>query len=209
MEEEERIADVLSSRAASDVLFQLIARRRSPIEISHAVGDTSPAVIKQLWRLRKTGIVELAEKTGKFQNYDVIWERLVEEAVGRMVNLATALVLSSLTHNVERYNLLDDVKRKLKKNKHFQSLFKAFMEEEARRRETRDVYLITTESFQDAIGKFEKFLPYLFPSLKKDVVEPEKAELLLLLRTLSEAIEEANDFEIIPLKNALQKTGFL
>jgi predicted transcriptional regulator len=198
--------DVLKTRATSNVLFQLIVGKRSPIEMSRAIGDTSPAVIKQLWRLRKAGIVKLAEKTGKFQNYDVIWERLIEEAVDRMVNLATALLLSSLTHNVKRYNLLDSLKGKLKKNKQFQSLFRTFLEEEARRRETRDVYLITTETFQDAVDKFEKFLPKLLPSLKAD---PEKAELLSVLKTLCDAIEEANDFEAVPLKNALQKIGFL
>jgi hypothetical protein len=39
--------------------------------------------------------------------------------------------------------------------------------------------------------------------------EAEKAELLSLLKTLCDAIEEANNFEAIPLKNALQKLGFL
>lgn len=130
----------------------------------------------------------------------------MKEAVGRMVNLGTAIVLASLSHNVERYNSLESTKLKLKKNKHFQSLFKAFIEEEARRRETRDVYLITTKTFKDAVNKFEKFLPRFLPSLKAD---PEKAELLSLLKTLCDAIEEANDFEAIPLKNALQKIGFL
>ena len=206
VKEEERIVDVLSSSAASDVLFQLIAGRRSPIEISRVIGDTSPAVIKQLWRLRKAGIVKLAGKTGKFQNYDVVWERLVEEVVGRMINLSTAIVLASLSHNVERYNLLDGLKRKLKKNEHFRSLFRVFLEEEAKRRETGYVYLITTETFQDAVDKFEKFMPGFIPSLKAD---PEKAELLSLLKILCDAIEEANNFEAIPLKNALRKAGFL
>jgi len=205
----EIIRDVLRSPAASAVLFELIAGRRSPIEISRAIGDTSPAVIKQLWKLRKAGIVILAEKVGKFQNYNVKWERLVEEAVGRMINLGTAMVLASLSNNVERYNLLEDVKRRLSKNKRFQSLFKAFMEEEAKRRETADVYLITTETSQDAVDKFEKFLPRLFPSLKKDVTEPEMAELLLLLKIVCEAIEEANNFETLPLRNALKQMGFL
>jgi len=205
----DEVGNVLRSSAASSVLFQLIAGRRSPIEISRAVGDSSPAVIRQLWRLRKAGAVKLGEKTGKFQNYDVNWERLVEEAVDRMINLGTAMVLASLSDNVERFNLLEDVKRKLKKNKHFRSLFRLFIEEEAKRRETADVYLITTETFQDAIRKFENFLPRLFPSLKKDVADPEKAELLSLLKTLCEAVEEANDFESIPLIMALQKTGFL
>jgi len=198
--------DVLSIRATSSVLFQLIAGKRSPIEISRAIGDTSPAVIKQLWRLRKAEIVKLAEKKGKFQNYDVIWEQLVKEAVDRMINLGTALVLASLSHNTERYNSLEDIKRKLRKNKHFQSLFKAFIEEEEKRRETRDIYLITTETFRDAINKFEKFLPRFLPSLKAD---SEKAELLSLLKTLCDAIEEANDFEAASMRNALQKIEFL
>lgn len=197
---------VFEVHATSEVLFQLIAGRRSPREISRAISDTPPAVIKQLWKLRHDGFVKLGEKVGKFQNYDVIWERLVEEVVNRMVNLATGLVLSSLTHNVERYNLLDSLKGKLKKNKHFQSLFRTFLEEEVRRRATRDVYLITTQTFQDAVNKFERFLPQFLPSLKAD---PEKAELLSLLKTLCDAIEEANDFEAVPLKNALQKMGFL
>ena len=58
------------------------------------------------------------------------------------------------------------------------------MEEEAKRRETADVYLIITETFQDAVDKFEKFLPCLFPLLRKDVAEREKAGLLSLLKIL-------------------------
>jgi len=209
MENEERIGDVLRSSATSDVLFQLIVGRRSPIEISRAIGDTPPAVIKQLWRLRKAGVVTLAEKVGKFQNYDVRWSRLVTEAIGRMVNLATAIVLANLSGDLKTYNLLETTKAKLAKNKSFRTFFKVFMEEEVKRRETVDIYLITTETFQDAVDKFERFLPYLYPSLRKDSKDTETTESLSLLKILCEAIEEANEFEAIPLKNALKKTGFL
>jgi predicted transcriptional regulator len=200
--------DILRSRAVSDVLFQIIAGERSPIEISRAVGDTPPAVIKQLWRLRKAGVVTLAEKAGKFQNYNVNWERLMEEAANRMISLGTAMVLASLSNNVERYNLLASLGDKLKKNEHFGSLFKAFFEEEAKRRETTDVYL-TTETFQDAVSKFERFLPSFCPSLRVKSTDAETKELLSLFKTLCEAIEEASGFEAIPLKRALEKTGFL
>jgi len=55
---------------------------------------------------------------------------------------------------VRRYELLEDLRRMLSKNKLFLDLFKVFMEEEAKIRETADVYLITTEIFQEAVYKF-------------------------------------------------------
>ena len=67
------------------------------------------------------------------------------------VRFCTSVLLASLSHNVGRYELLEDLRRMLSKNKLFLDLFKVFMEEEAKIRETADVYLITTETFQKAV----------------------------------------------------------
>jgi hypothetical protein len=205
---EEKTEDVLRTRATSDVLFQLIIGRRSPIEISRAIGDTSPAVIKQLWRLRKAGIVRLGEKTGKFQNYEVDWERLVKESVGGMSSAGTAIVLANRNNDVERCNLYEAAMRKLSTNEDFLSLFKFFMEEEAKTR-TKETDLRITETFRDAVDDFEKSLPYLCPTLKKEATNRKAIKLLKLIKILCGAVEEANRFEQIPLKNALEKMGFL
>jgi len=58
---------------------------------------------------------------------------------------------------VRRYELLEDLRRMLSKNKLFLDLFKVFMEEEAKIRETADVYLITTETFQEAVINLRNF----------------------------------------------------
>ena len=199
----------LHSRSTSTVLFNLISGRRSPIEIAEHVGDTPPAIIKHLWKLRKEGYVTLAEKSGKFQYYSVNWDQLISAGVGLMIDYATAMVLASLRHDVERYNLLDNVRLKLSKNEHFKTLFRLFIEEEARKRDTEDVYLITTETFRDAIIKFEKYLPQVFPHIIIDSEEPEKAEFLKILKVVYEAISEALDYESTTLKKALSKMGLL
>jgi len=78
MEDKREIGNVFVSQSTSDVLFALIAGKKSLVEISSMIGDTPPAVIKQLWKLRKVGIVKLGEKKAKFQNYEVIWGQLVK-----------------------------------------------------------------------------------------------------------------------------------
>jgi predicted transcriptional regulator len=201
--------DPLESPATSAVLFNLVYGRRSPVEISKAIGDTPPAIIKHLWRLRNEGYVSLAEKTGKLQNYSVNWDRLVEAGLSLMVNFSTAMVLASMRKDENKYNILMEVKQKLSENEHFKSLFKAFIEEEAKKREEEDIYLITTKTFNDAIMKFEKFLPQLFPQIKTERLESEKTEFIKLLEILSEAIKEAQQYESQTLKNALHKTGLI
>jgi predicted transcriptional regulator len=209
-EKEERgEGDSLTSPATSAVLFNLILGRRSPIEISRSVGDTPPAIIKHLWKLRKENLVTIAEKSGKLQNYSVNWDRLVKSGLELMTNFKTAMVLASLRGDEEKHHMLDDIGRKLSENEHFKSLFKAFMEEEAKKRETEDVYLVTTKTFKDAVEKFEKFLPQLLPLLKTEFAEQEKAQLIKSLKVLCEAIEEAQDYESKTLKNALHITGLL
>lgn len=199
----------LNSHSTSNVLFNLISGRRSPIEIAEHVGDTPPAIIKHLWKLRKEGYVTLAEKSGKFQYYSVNWDQLIFAGVGLMTDYATAMVLASLRNDIKRYNLLDDVRLKLSKNEHFKTLFRLFIEEEARKRDTEDVYLITTETFKDAITKFEKYLPQVFPHIITDSEEPEKAEFLTILKVVHEAMSEAQDYESTTLKKALSKMGLL
>jgi len=207
--EKEEFEGCLDSPSTSSVLFNLILGRRSPIEIAKHVGDTPPAIIKHLWKLRKEGYVTLAEKSGKFQYYSINWDRLVFAGVGLMVDLATAMVLASIRDDVEKYNLLDNVRFKLSKNEHFKTFFKLFMEEEARKRDTEDVYLITTETFKDAITKFEKYLPQVFPHIIIDQEEPGKVEFLKLLKVVYEAISEAQDYESTTIKKALSKMGLL
>jgi len=207
--EKEEFEGCLDSPSTSDVLFNLILGRRSPIEIAEHVGDTPPAIIKHLWKLRKEGYVTLAEKSGKFQYYSVNWDKLVSAGVGLMADFATAMVLASLRDDVEKYNLLENVRLKLSKNEHFKTLFRLFIEEEARKRDTEDIYLITTETFRDAISKFEKYLPQVFPNITINSEEPEKAEFITLLKVVYEAISEAQDYESKTLKKALSKMGLL
>lgn len=207
--EEKGSDNCFNSRATSDVLFTLILGRRSPIEISKHVGDTPPAIIKQLWKLRKMGLVTLAEKSGKFQYYSVDWDKIAKAGVGLMEDFSTAMVLASLRHDKEKYNFLDTVKLRLAENEHFKSLFRFFVEEEARKREKQDIYLITTWTFQDAVSKFEKYLPLIFPQITIEPKEADKAEFLKLLNVLYEAILEAQNYESATLKNALAKSGLL
>jgi len=209
MRREGEIEDIFVSQSTSDVLFALIAGKKSPIQISSMIGDTSPAVIKQLWKLRKAGIVKLGKKKGKYQNYEVIWAQLVKNFVDKMTNLSTAIVLANMKGNIGKFELLERLKSRLPGNKYFKNLVKAFLEEEAKRRETVDIYLITTETVQDAINKFERFLPRFCPFLKEGDQTKERKEFLSSLQILCRAIEEANEFEAIPLKNALKRGGWI
>jgi len=126
-----------------------------------------------------------------------------------MEDFGTAMVLASLRHDEEKYNLLDSVKRRLSEDTHFKSLFRLFIEEEARKREKEDIYLITTKTFQDAVKKFEKYFPSVFSQITIDPKEPSASEFLKLLRVLHEAILEAQNYESTTLKSALNKSGLL
>ena len=139
MGNEGEIEDIFVSQSTSDVLFALIAGKKSPAEISDMVGNTSPAVIKQLWKLRKARIVKLGKKRGKFQDYEVIWGRLIKNFVNKMTKLSTAMILANMKGNIEKFELLKSLKSRLTKNEQFKNLVKAFLEEEAKRRETTDI----------------------------------------------------------------------
>ena len=122
-----------------------------------------------------------------------------------MTALSTAMILANMKGNIEKFELLESLKSRLTKNKYFKNLVKAFLEEEAKRRERTDIYLITTETVQDAINKFERFLPRFCPLLKEGGQTKERKEFLSSLQILCRAIEEANEFEAIPLKKCLKK----
>lgn len=69
--------DPLASVSCSNVFLQLLLGRTSPTKIAEALGMKPPSVLEQLRRLQELGIVRLAEKNGKYQNYRIDWEKFV------------------------------------------------------------------------------------------------------------------------------------
>jgi len=80
-----RIFDPLTNPGTSRALFQLILGVKNPKEIADRLGVLSPTVIQQLHRLRRIGIVRLGEKRGRDQHYDIVWDRLLEIFMSKVI----------------------------------------------------------------------------------------------------------------------------
>ncbi|MGA3406488.1 MAG: winged helix-turn-helix domain-containing protein [Candidatus Bathyarchaeia archaeon] len=78
--------DPLGNPRTSQVLFQIIRGVDTPTNIAKELQVKPPAVIDQLYKLRKIRVVKLGDKTGKEQHYAIDWTGLAEESIRRTVS---------------------------------------------------------------------------------------------------------------------------
>ena len=76
-------SDPFSNLGTSKVFYELLSGPKSPKQIADSLGIKPPPVIEQLRRLQKIGVVQIGKKNGKFQNYEINFEKFLELFIDR------------------------------------------------------------------------------------------------------------------------------
>ena len=197
--------DSLESEAASSVFFELVLGVDTPRQIADSLRETPPSVIEQLHQLQKAGFVRLGRKEGKFQHYEINWDRFMKECLDWAPHLTNAIVIASTERDEREYAKLEKLKKDLRKNKYFQTLFMNYFRRVAEMRQRVDVYLIDTnfDTISAAIGVFEESLIRLFPSLKKE--GKGAAKFLSLIETWVNAVSRSLLFRQGPVEESFKE----
>ena len=127
----------LSSEASSDVLFSLILGRVNPKAIAEHTGDSPASVVEQLNKLRAEAYVKRGEKDGKYQLYEVHWDKVISDAIRVAPLLIDGLVV---LNNSGQGDESDRRIASLMQNGQLHSFIRCFVEAVARRETEADVY---------------------------------------------------------------------
>jgi len=100
------------------VLGEIALGVTTPKHLALSLDKSSPAIMKQLNLLKDIGWVKLGEKKGKFQHYEINWDRVVSFYLSKAPRLQYAAHLSMELH---------DVRRRLSQNERFKLLFINYM----------------------------------------------------------------------------------
>jgi DNA-binding transcriptional ArsR family regulator len=187
--------------AALTVLGEIILGATTPKHLALSLGKSPPAIMKQLNLLKEMGWVKLGEKKGKFQHYEISWDRVVSFCLSKAPRLQYATHLSGEVH---------DLRRRLSQNERFKLLFINYMMERYRTRKAllETLGFCVVPSVPEIMENFEESLLYLLPKIKVKSKTKEDKELLTLLKKWAEfASKYAPAYR--PFELALKTLGFL
>lgn len=182
------------------VLGEIALGATTPKHLAVSLDKSPPAIMKQLNLLKEIGWVKLGEKKGKFQHYEINWDRVVSFYLSKAPRLRYASHFLGGVHNL---------RQRLCQNERFKQLFINYMMERYR---TRKALLETLEfsvvpSVPEVMENFEESLIYLLPKIKVESKTKEDKELLMLLKKWTEfASKYVPPYR--PLELALKNLGF-
>ena len=162
--------DPLTNWGTSKVFYGLIRNSSTPKQISELLDISPPAVIDQLRRLQRIGIVKLGKKIGKFQHYEIDWTRFAEVLLDRSPRLNK--VFSAFSQSIQG-KALDPSKtwwgNKLSKSQIFQNIIIEYFKDATETLSDEGKVRI-----YDLIESFEETLIGIYPFLKKENVKDEE-----------------------------------
>lgn len=191
---------MLSKKSAALTVLEGIALGTTTSKhLALSLGKSPPAIMKQLNLLKEIGWVKLGEKKGKFQHYEINWDRVILFYLSKAPRLQYAS-----NHSEEAY----DLRRRLRQNERFKLLFINYMMERYRIRKLllETLGFCIVPSVPEIMENFEESLLYLLPKIK--VKSKEDKELLTLLKKWAKfASKYVPAYR--PLESALKSLGFL
>ena len=198
------IARVASMRSpALAVLLEIGSGATTPKHLALSLNRSPPAIMKQLKYLRKTGWIRLGEKEGKFQHYEIDWDKLISFYLSRAPKLyfVAYYVDSGRVH---------DLIQKLTQCGHFRELFIHYLMERhsSRKALIETLGFCVAQSEVEIMENFEESLMYLLPMVKRKFKTKEDEELYNLLKEWTEIASKYVP-AYRPLESALKALGFL
>jgi DNA-binding transcriptional regulator GbsR (MarR family) len=102
--------NALSNAGTSKVFLSIINGVSNPKAIADFLQIQPPPVIEQLRRLRKIGIVTLGEKTGREQNYVIVWPKFLSLFITEAIHKrGDKKAITFKSHSlINQINLLQD-----------------------------------------------------------------------------------------------------
>ncbi|RLF10468.1 MAG: hypothetical protein DRJ69_03090 [Thermoprotei archaeon] len=193
-------SSALRSRETSRVFWALLrSNEKTPLDISLMLRISQSAVVKHLDKLRAVGLVKRGKKVGRYQPYEVDWDRACE------LLLREAPIFGPMLESGTLKELAD----RLLSNEHFKKLVREYFTALARivNEHGRLRALPPSLTIQGAIESFEGWLNVYASELKEDVEEPTLKDLIVALKEWRSRLPGFVSAEELAVKEALQKTG--
>lgn len=194
--------DPLSNPGTSKVFLCIIKGKKNPKAIADFLGIRSPPVIQQLRRLQKIKIIELGEKEGKEQNYEVNWDnflalfidRAMREGKYEKTRKGGIQVLEDTTEDFDKIKVL-------KKNRYFKQLIHLYLQNVAGSNE------LDWSTISDAILNFESALQQ-FASFRRSrkFEDPEKQDFFDKMKLWYKRTLSVRTWMDLNLHDAIYKT---
>ena len=193
-------SSVLRSRETSRVFWALLrSDEKTPLDISLMLRISQSAVVKHLDKLRAVGLVKRGKKVGRYQPYEVDWDRACE------LLLREAPIFGPMLESGTLKELAD----RLLSNEHFKKLVREYFTALARIIDEHGILRVSPPdlTIQGAIESFEGWLNVYASKLKEDVEEPTLRDLIVALKEWRSRLPGFVSAEELAMREALQKVG--
>jgi len=177
----------LRNPGTSKVFYTLIEGTSTPSQLAARLGIKPPAVTEQLRRLERVGVVRLDQKRGKFRQYLVDWDKVVETT-------ANGVYADEKTLELREF---------FKRNEVFRRIVVGYF-----RRVAHDA-LMTCMPFEEVLDDFSADLPWSYPRLKRGSKRREAREFLKALKRWRELAGEMRIVTLDALMDSLEEEGLL
>lgn len=191
---------VLRSRETSRVFWALLRfDKKTPLDISFMLRISQSAVVKHLDKLRAVGLVKRGKKVGRYQPYEIDWDRVCD------LLLREAPVFGPMLESGTLKGLAD----RLLSNEHFKRLVREYFTALARAIDEHGRLRVSPPdlTIQGAIENFEGWLNVFASKLKENVREPKLKDLVEALKEWRSYLPGFVNAEELAMREALQKAG--
>ena len=191
-------SDTLSNPGTSKVFLCLVRRITYPKAIADFLKIKPPPVIQQLRRLQRIGIVNLGEKVGKEQNYEINWsaftDLFLKNAVRERKKSSDVLI------KPKEYAETTKQIKSLSQNRYFAQFVQHYLSNVAKNN------ISMWKTLFEIMKDVERVLPH-FDNLgkKKHFDDPERQEFFDKMRLWYERVTEVQTWTELNLHDALQK----
>jgi len=197
--------DPLSNRGTSRVFLCIIKRKKNPKGIADFLGIQSPPVIEQLRRLQRIGVIELGQKEGKEQNYEVNWGNFltlfIDQAMQERRRKRIRKGDIPIGDYVQKNALARDKIRTLKTNPYFKRLVELYL------RNVTESKLSNWGTIRDAMDNFEALLKISRAFKRRRKFEdPEKQDFFDKMRLWYNRTLRAETWMDLHLSSAIHET---
>lgn len=189
--------------AALAVLGEIALGATTPKHLALSLDKSPPAIMKQLNLLKEIGWVKLGEKKGKFQHYEINWDKVISFYLSRAPRLKFA------AYHIDSQHVHDLIQR-LSQSERFKLLFICYLVERysSRKALLKTLGFYIAQSVPEIMENFEESLLHLLPKVKVKPKTKGDKELLALLKRWADFASKYVP-ACRPLELALKNLGFL
>lgn len=181
--------DPLINLGTSKVFYELLSELKTTKEISEVLKIRPPSVTEHLRRLQEIGIIQLGKKKGKFQDYEINYQKFLILFIERAIQ-------EKKTHPSHSYPDENQELRSLRDNKHFAILVKNYLQNQG-----------LTATIDDSAKEFEDSL--LHSSIldkKKQFHDVEKQDFFDKMKKWKKIARKKMTYTELNFQDALART---